>query len=173
MFILFLPPICAFYRLDAFKFFEPFEDFAKLESYYNSVRIGCNLASGPFCFHLEKLPNVFLTEAAKDIPLNQSFWTNVLIKSQRKKFSSTKHATKQPHQQLDKSIIVSQRVSLTFTSYDDETVKKDTYMPKKKVIQGKAKKLTIYFEGSLRLKHGEKSKEGPEGTYGVIESKCA
>ena len=62
---------------------------------------------------------------------------------------------------------------MTFTSYDDETVKKDTYMPKKKVIQGKAKKLTIYFEGSLRLKHGEKSKEGPEGTYGVIESKCA
>ena len=178
-------------QLNNFIYLERLKDLT-LQSYSEE----CSLSKGPNCYFaenqrseiFEKNDNneqIYLDKSNTIID-NEKEWMNLFIKSKEKGFLNSFYDLNDYITQYKNYILsnsdtsqipqpLTLRLSLTFESYDDITIKQDIYAYPSKPIQFLTETIYIEIVGKLRLHYGEDLKikdqiKYPTKTYGIIES---
>ena len=126
------------------------------------------------------------SDSSNTIIDNEKEWMNLFIKSKEKGFLNSFYDLNDYITQYKNYILsnsdtsqipqpLTLRLSLTFESYDDITIKQDIYAYPSKPIQFLTETIYIEIVGKLRLHYGEDLKikdqiKYPTKTYGIIES---
>ena len=177
-------------QLNNFIYLERLKDLA-LQSYSEE----CSLSKGPNCYFAENIRSEIYEKNDNNEQINsenidivdlKKEWMDLFIKSKKvgllntfydlndyiteyKDYISQSSDTSQIPQPL------TLRLSLTFESYDDITIKEDIYAYASKPVQFLTETIFIEIIGKLRLTYGEDLKlkdqiKYPCKTYGIIES---
>ena len=178
-------------QLNNFIYLERLKDLT-LQSYSEE----CSLSKGPNCYFaenqrseiFEKNDNneqIYLDKSNTIID-NEKEWMNLFIKSKEVGFLNSFSDLSDYITQYKKYILsnsdtsqipqpLTLRLSLTFESYDDITIKNDIYAYSSKPVQFLTETIYIEIIGKLRLHYGEDLKikdqiRYPTKTFGIIES---
>ena len=156
----------------------------------------CSLSKGPNCYFAENQRSEIYekndnnkqiySDSSNTIIDNEKEWMNLFIKSKEKGFLNSFYDLNDYITQYKNYILsnsdtsqipqpLTLRLSLTFESYDDITIKQDIYAYPSKPIQFLTETIYIEIVGKLRLHYGEDLKikdqiKYPTKTYGIIES---
>ena len=178
-------------QLNNFIYLERLKDLT-LQSYSEE----CSLSKGPNCYFAENQRSEIYekndnnkqiySDSSKTIIDNEKEWMNLFIKSKEKGFLNSFYDLNDYITQYKNYILsnsdtsqipqpLTLRLSLTFESYDDITIKQDIYAYPSKPIQFLTETIYIEIVGKLRLHYGEDLKikdqiKYPTKTYGIIES---
>ena len=178
-------------QLNNFIYLERLKDLT-LQSYTEE----CSLSKGPNCYFAENQRSEIYekndnnkqiySDSSNTIIDNEKEWMNLFIKSKEKGFLNSFYDLNDYITQYKNYILsnsdtsqipqpLTLRLSLTFESYDDITIKQDIYAYPSKPIQFLTETIYIEIVGKLRLHYGEDLKikdqiKYPTKTYGIIES---
>jgi hypothetical protein len=178
-------------QLNNFIYLERLKDLT-LQSYSEE----CSLSKGPNCYFAENQRSEIYekndnnkqiySDSSNTIIDNEKEWMNLFIKSKEKGFLNSFYDLNDYITQYKNYILsnsdtsqipqpLTLRLSLTFESYDDITIKQDIYAYPSKPIQFLTETIYIEIVGKLRLHYGEDLKikdqiKYPTKTYGIIES---
>ena len=178
-------------QLNNFIYLERLKDLT-LQSYSEE----CSLSKGPNCYFAENQRSEIYekndnnkqiySDSSNTIIDNEKEWMNLFIKSKEKGFLNSFYDLNDYITQYKNYILsnsdtsqipqpLTLRLSLTFESYDDITIKQDIYAYPSKPIQFLTETVYIEIVGKLRLHYGEDLKikdqiKYPTKTYGIIES---
>ena len=178
-------------QLNNFIYLERLKDLT-LQSYSEE----CSLSKGPNCYFAENQRSEIYekndnnkqiySDNSNTIIDNEKEWMNLFIKSKEKGFLNSFYDLNDYITQYKNYILsnsdtsqipqpLTLRLSLTFESYDDITIKQDIYAYPSKPIQFLTETIYIEIVGKLRLHYGEDLKikdqiKYPTKTYGIIES---
>ena len=178
-------------QLNNFIYLERLKDLT-LQSYSEE----CSLSKGPNCYFAENQRSEIYekndnnkqiySDTSNTIIDNEKEWMNLFIKSKEKGFLNSFYDLNDYITQYKNYILsnsdtsqipqpLTLRLSLTFESYDDITIKQDIYAYPSKPIQFLTETIYIEIVGKLRLHYGEDLKikdqiKYPTKTYGIIES---
>ena len=178
-------------QLNNFIYLERLKDLT-LQSYSEE----CSLSKGPNCYFAENQRSEIYekndnnkqiySDSSNTIIDNEKEWMNLFIKSKEKGFLNSFYDLNDYITQYKNYILsnsdtsqipqpLTLRLSLTFESYDDITIKQDIYAYPSKPIQFLTQTIYIEIVGKLRLHYGEDLKikdqiKYPTKTYGIIES---
>ena len=177
-------------QLNNFIYLERLKDLT-LQSYFEE----CSLSKGPNCYFAENQRSEIYekndnkqiySDSSNTIIDNEKEWMNLFIKSKEKGFLNSFYDLNDYITQYKNYILsnsdtsqipqpLTLRLSLTFESYDDITIKQDIYAYPSKPIQFLTETIYIEIVGKLRLHYGEDLKikdqiKYPTKTYGIIES---
>ena len=178
-------------QLNNFIYLERLKDLT-LQSYSEE----CSLSKGPNCYFAENQRSEIYekndnnkqiySDSSNTIIDNEKEWMNLFIKSKEKGFLNSFYDLNDYITQYKNYILsnsdtsqipqpLTLRLSLTFESYDDITIKQDIYAYPSKPIQFLTETIYIEIVGKLRLHYGEDLKikdqiKYPPKTYGIIES---
>ena len=178
-------------QLNNFIYLERLKDLT-LQSYSEE----CSLSKGPNCYFAENQRSeiyekndnneqIYLDKSNTIID-NEKEWMNLYIKSKEVGFLNSFSDLSDYITQYKKYILsnsdtsqipqpLTLRLSLTFESYDDITIKNDIYAYSSKPVQFLTETIYIEIIGKLRLHYGEDLKikdqiRYPTKTFGIIES---
>ena len=178
-------------QLNNFIYLERLKDLT-LQSYSEE----CSLSKGPNCYFAENQRSEIYekndnnkqiySDSSNTIIDNEKEWMNLFIKSKEKGFLNSFYDLNDYITQYKNYILsnsdtsqipqpLTLRLSLTFESYDDITIKQDIYAYPSKPVQFLTETIYIEIVGKLRLHYGEDLKikdqiKYPTKTYGIIES---
>ena len=178
-------------QLNNFIYLERLKDLT-LQSYSEE----CSLSKGPNCYFAENQRSEIYekndnnkqiySDSSNTIIDNEKEWMNLFIKSKEKGFLNSFYDLNDYITQYKNYILsnsdtsqipqpLTLRLSLTFESYDDITIKQDIYAYPSKPIQFLTETIYIEIVGKLRLHYGEDLKikdqiRYPTKTFGIIES---
>ena len=178
-------------QLNNFIYLERLKDLT-LQSYSEE----CSLSKGPNCYFAENQRSEIYekndnnkqiySDSSNTIIDYEKEWMNLFIKSKEKGFLNSFYDLNDYITQYKNYILsnsdtsqipqpLTLRLSLTFESYDDITIKQDIYAYPSKPIQFLTETIYIEIVGKLRLHYGEDLKikdqiKYPTKTYGIIES---
>ena len=178
-------------QLNNFIYLERLKDLT-LQSYSEE----CSLSKGPNCYFAENQRSEIYekndnnkqiySDSSNTIIDNEKEWMNLYIKSKEVGFLNSFYDLNDYITQYKNYILsnsdtsqipqpLTLRLSLTFESYDDITIKQDIYAYPSKPIQFLTETIYIEIIGKLRLHYGEDLKikdqiRYPTKTFGIIES---
>lgn len=156
----------------------------------------CSFSSGPNCYFAENIRSELYEQNINNKEENiiddriildyEKEWIDLYIKSKKigyvdsfnelnEYISNYKSYISSNSDSSQIPLPLTLRLSLTFESYDDTTIKEDIYAQPSKPVEFLTETIYIEIVGKLRLTYGEESKfkdqiKYPSKTYGIIES---
>ena len=181
----------AIYIFSGIKTLNKFLYYSRYKEYYNQKKMNkCSLNNGPNCYFIE---NKFIQNyniIANNDNINNE-WIYFYNKTQNYEYNQTlqyfENYTKNYIEKKSKKIDKEQnsqgevfKYLMTFDSFDEYTIKKDTYFDQKLLIKSfYDKEFIIEIKGKLKLSYDKDlseyylnviDNEYPSTTYGIIES---